>query len=145
MFSTEMLGAGCHIMGGRTMKIWELDWTEGKQYINLCTGNSHTIYTVKKRNLVDANGFTIHAEYRTSELADIDFEPYVDWSKVKVDTKIFVRDDENEAWSKRYFAKYENGNVFTFWFGFTSWTHPWVRPLTDWKYVKLAESGNENE
>ena len=33
------------------MKLWELDWTEGKQYRNLCAGNSHTMYTVEKRNV----------------------------------------------------------------------------------------------
>lgn len=28
----------------------------------------------------------------------------VDWSKVKVDTPVLVRDFENENWKKRYFA-----------------------------------------
>ena len=35
-------------------------------------------------------------------------EPETDWSKVEVDTPILVRADEEEAWLKRYFAKYEN-------------------------------------
>ena len=120
------------------MKLWELDWTEGKQYRNLCAGNSHIIYTVEKRNLVGANGFTIHAEYRTSELADIDFEPVADWSKVAVDTKVLVSDD-GENWRKRYFAKYEDGKIYVFINGATSW----VGGMTQrWKYTKLVESGD---
>ena len=35
-------------------------------------------------------------------------EPPVDWSKVAVDTPIFVRDSIEEMWKKRHFAKYEN-------------------------------------
>lgn len=123
------------------MKIWELDWTEGQQYK---ISHNGFIYTVKNGDLISL-GCDITEVYPMRIIMTIEFEPYTDWSKVKVDTKIFVRDDENEAWSKRYFAKYENGNVFTFWFGFTSWTHPWVRPLTDWKYAKLAESGDVDE
>ena len=123
------------------MKLWELDWTEGKQYRNLCAGNSHTIYTVEKRNLVGANGFTIHAEYRTSELADIDFEPCVDWSKVEVDTKILVSED-GTYWFKRHFAKYEKDVIYVFSSGRTSWSigsndGPGI---TQYKYAKLAES-----
>ena len=39
-------------------------------------------------------------------------EPPVDWSKVAVDTPILVRNSREEAWRKRYFAKYENGTVY---------------------------------
>ena len=38
-------------------------------------------------------------------------EPEVDWSKVKVDTPILVKDILKSEWIKRYFAKYENGRV----------------------------------
>ena len=33
-------------------------------------------------------------------------EPEIDWSKVKVDTPILVRNYENEEWEKRFFAKF---------------------------------------
>ena len=39
-------------------------------------------------------------------------EPEVDWSKVKVDTPILVKDILKSEWIKRYFAKYENGRVY---------------------------------
>lgn len=33
----------------------------------------------------------------------------IDWSKIAVDTPVFVRDSENDVWKCRYFAKYEYG------------------------------------
>ena len=62
-------------------------------------------------------------------------EPTVDWSKVEVDTKVFVSDDGND-WYKRYFARYENGIVYCWDMGATSWT---ARITNDWNYAKLAE------
>lgn len=63
-------------------------------------------------------------------------EPEIDWSKVTVDTPILVRDSEEEDWRKRYFAKYENGRVYAWSNGRTSWTKD---ALTIWIYAKLAE------
>lgn len=65
-------------------------------------------------------------------------EPEVDWSKVAVDTPILVRDSENSRWRKRYFAKYENGKVFAWNDGKTSWTNYDEEPLV-WNYAKLAD------
>ena len=64
-------------------------------------------------------------------------EPPVDWSKVAVDTPILVRDYNEQDWLKRYFAKYENGVVFSWAEGSTSWS---ARRTTRWKEAKLAES-----
>lgn len=64
-------------------------------------------------------------------------EPPVDWSKVAVDTPILVRDCEEEVWEKRHFAKYENGIVYTWRSGKTSWSGSGNR--TGWKMAKLAE------
>lgn len=64
-------------------------------------------------------------------------EPEIDWSKVEVDTPILVRQGKSGKWLERHFAKYENGNVYAWVDGQTSWTG------TDeikWKYAKLAES-----
>ena len=49
-------------------------------------------------------------------------EPEVDWSKVKVDTPILVRDMEGDEWTKRYFAKFIDGIVYAWMGGATSWT-----------------------
>ena len=66
----------------------------------------------------------------------------VDWSKVAVDTPILVRDSEEEAWRKRYFAKYYNGIVYAWGGGTTSWS---AERSTCWKMAKLAESEEKND
>ena len=61
-----------------------------------------------------------------------------DWSKVKVDTPILVRDTEYDEWEKGHFAKYENGKICVWCEGQTSWTAE--GDIAEWKYAKLAES-----
>ena len=68
-------------------------------------------------------------------------EPETDWSKVEVDTPILVRDFEGSDWFRRHFAKYENGTVYAWDGGDTSWSGGDV--MTMWKYAKLAESEEE--
>lgn len=68
-------------------------------------------------------------------------EPETDWSKVEVDTPILVRDFEGSDWFRRHFAKYENGTVYAWDGGDTSWSGGDV--MTDWKYAKLAEGEEE--
>lgn len=67
-------------------------------------------------------------------------EPKVDWSNVKVDTPILVRysEDGDEEWLKRHFAKYENGKVYTWFDGCTSWSAE--GHMVIWNHAKLAES-----
>lgn len=67
-------------------------------------------------------------------------EPEVDWNQVEVDTPILVRDSENTKWLKKYFAKYENGHVYVWNLGRTSWTAPNDKSVSAWSYAKLAES-----
>lgn len=66
-------------------------------------------------------------------------EPPVDWSKVPVDTKILVRDSENEKWIKRYFAKFEDGKIFAWNNGATSFSRKSVCDFSWWNQGKLAE------
>ena len=66
-------------------------------------------------------------------------EPPVDWSKVAVDTPILVRNREEDAWRRRYFATYENGIVYAWSGGTTSWS-AYSSDIGDWKMAKLAES-----
>ena len=65
-------------------------------------------------------------------------EPEVDWSKIKIDTPILVRDFEDAKWAKRHFAKYEDGKVYAWSNGVTSWTTEGHGVM--WNYAKLAES-----
>ena len=66
-------------------------------------------------------------------------EPETDWSKVAVDTPILVRNGDNEEWNKRYFAHYENRNIYAWINGRTSWASIDDDDVYPWKYAKLAE------
>lgn len=66
--------------------------------------------------------------------------PKVDWSKIKVDTPILVRQGEKGQWLERHFAKYENGRVYAWIDGQTSWTGT---GKTKWKYAKPVEESEE--
>ena len=67
-------------------------------------------------------------------------EPEIDWTKVPVDTPIYVRDYENESWKKRYFAEYCNGKIYAYPCGATSWSFdPDDAKLSKWEEVKIAE------
>lgn len=71
----------------------------------------------------------------------------VDWSKVKVDTPIYVRDNvkdsngDKEEWYPRHFAKFENGKVHAWTGGGTSFTtKKGENSCYEWNYAKLAEN-----
>ena len=69
-------------------------------------------------------------------------EQQVDWSKVKVDTPIYVTNsngNKNE-WYPRHFAKFENGTVYAWTDGGTSFTVKSEDDCYEWNYAKLAES-----
>ena len=68
-------------------------------------------------------------------------EPPVDWSKVPVDTPILVRDEDEEKFKKRHFAKYANEKVYAWNMGTTSWTAD-ENCVTTWNCAKLAEPNN---
>ena len=77
---------------------------------------------------------------KTEKWANSEYvEPPVDWSKVAVDTPILVRNSKEEVWEKRHFAKYENGIVYAWVAGETSWSAV-SSNMTDWKMAKLTES-----
>lgn len=73
----------------------------------------------------------------TKELV-FDRKLFVDWSKVAVDTKILVSDD-NVDWYKKHFAKFEDGIIYAFYSGATQWSND-NQAFCHWNYAKLAES-----
>lgn len=60
----------------------------------------------------------------------------------KVDTKIYVKDNIHNNWIKRYFARYEEGKIYAWDSGHTSWIAGSENCATSWKYAKLAEEEN---
>lgn len=95
-------------------------------------------------DLQDRYGEPISKKYYLSTIAELDFEEVIDWSKVAVDTKIMVADYDSDgevvAWRERHFAKYENGEVYAWVDGKTSFT---TKHDTKWNYVKLYKEGEE--
>ena len=65
-------------------------------------------------------------------------EPEVDWSEVEVDTPILVTNFEDGKWRQRYFAKFEDGKVYAWVDGGTSWSSD--NKTHKWNYAKLAEN-----
>ena len=65
----------------------------------------------------------------------------IDWSTVKVDTKIRVSNFEGDLWRRRYFAFYENGKVYAFDSGKTSWSAGTnnLSDLIPWDLAEVVE------
>lgn len=87
------------------------------------------------------NRVDIRSTCFTEENQQIDIAEYlgiVDWSKVAVDTPIFVRNRIEDMWKCRYFAKYEDGKVYTWCGGRTSWSNVIAYEPVNWEYAELA-------
>lgn len=69
----------------------------------------------------------------------MDYEILVDWSKVSVDTKVLVRNNKDEEWENRHFAKYEDGKVYCWNDGKTSFTVDASIKKISWNFAKLYE------
>ena len=65
-------------------------------------------------------------------------EPEVDWSKVKVDTPIYVQDCISDIWYPRYFAKFKDRQVYAWYDGKTSFSVG-SDDAIPWAYAKLAD------
>ena len=128
------------------MKIWEIMKEEniGKKY----RIDSGTLFKVVKdeeaillkTNLSDKDFTDI---YNSFGIIERDFEEVIDWSKVPVDTKILVRVSEHNEWNKRHFAKFENGFIYAWDNGKTSFTSNTKVSYTAWQQAKLYEEGDE--
>lgn len=95
----------------------------------------------------DESGDSITETYFLDKLLELDFEEVVeigiDWKNIPVDTPLLVRDGSG-AWKRRYFAKYENGKIYAFAQGRTSFSGS-KDCVTSWKNAKLfEEEGGEN-
>lgn len=61
----------------------------------------------------------------------------VDWSKVPIDTPIYVRNSELDDWTPRYFAGCSCGTVLAYRNGVSSFTSI-AKGASPWNYAKLA-------
>ena len=81
---------------------------------------------------------SIYDIYCFDTILQLEFEEIFDWSKVQVDEKLLVSDD-GETWRHGHFAKFENGVVYTWYFGSTSFTVRDQNKFDAWKFAKLSQ------
>ena len=127
------------------MKVWELE--EGKEYTSnaLCDLET-TKYKIIDGELYYSNPTINYGDYmksgmeynRASYLDFAEYTPPIDWSKVKVDTKVLCLCSDGTL-VKRHFAKYENGSIYTWCYGTTQFTHDESYGMAKWilESVKL--------
>ena len=66
-------------------------------------------------------------------------EPKIDWTKVPIDTKVWVRDFNDAEWLPRHYAGYSNGLYCTYPEGCTSFTTTKGKlTVNRWSQCKLA-------
>ena len=70
------------------------------------------------------------------EWANSEYIKFVDWNKIQVDTPILVKNRQGEIWYHRYFYKYDNGKIYSWEGGTTSWSNSGF--CEDWEMAKLA-------
>lgn len=131
------------------MKAWEICKKEnvGKVYKD-SEGNKWVV--TENKNMYDKNDLLYDLEdlngyphgFAISEIAELDFEEVIDWSKVPVDTKILVSNFGTKQY-KAYFAKYEDGKIYAWDSGRTSFTAGFENNMACWDYVKLYKEGEE--
>ena len=95
----------------------------------------------------DESGNSITENYFLGKILELDFEEVVeigiDWENIPIDTPLLVSNGRG-AWKKRHFAKYEDGKVYAFVQGRTSFSGS-KDCVTSWKIVKLfEEEGRED-
>ena len=74
-------------------------------------------------------------------------EEYNKWESVKVDTKILVRRNKRDSWKYRHFHKYENGEVYAYIDGKTSFTtigEDCTTVSIPWAEAKLYDEESED-
>lgn len=94
------------------MKITELE--EGKEYIKESNGYLYKVVGSGLFYREDKDSEWISSAMLYTDAIKSNFTPYipsVDWSKVEVDTPIYVWDDDINTKFPRHFVKYENGFI----------------------------------
>ena len=123
------------------MKITEIVWEDGIRYVD----SEGVIWEVDCNvgtliGMVEGRTVTIEQIYHVADLLMMEFEDVVDWSQVEVDTRVTVwNTDFNSFKRKRYFAKYEDGLIYVFGDGRTSWNALDENDLTAWDCGELVE------
>lgn len=118
-------------------KILDIACSGSKIAVNKATSEPIACYELECKDCLFKTHSYVYCGDITKKWANSEYvEPPIDWSKVAVDTPILVRDNIFSKWVKRYFAKYENGAVYAWSNGTTSWSGDRCTP---WKLAKLPD------
>lgn len=141
-YSTEMIDEkATRRLNGDWLSICEIDWTEGAKYIDSVEGLKWEVRDGDLFMLKNGVKLSYMRMQYTSKMRFKKLE--TDWSKVAVDTKIWVSNDKVK-WQKAHFAGYHKEKVVAFPYGKSDWTCG-VDLLKKWNYAKLAEEEEQNE
>ena len=131
------------------MKLHEIDFEcRNKKYAFKSPDGVNTVCRVSGNgeNILIVGGkydaYCLDEAYRLRQISEFDFEEYVDWENVKIDTPIWVRNSNVVNWLPRHFAKYEDDEVFAFNHGKTSHATN-MKDIALWKYARLDEPSEE--
>lgn len=142
----RIMGKECKTMTNREKfaeKILDIACNGSKIAVNKATLEPIACYELECKDCLFNTHSYGYCGDKTEKWANSEYvEPPVDWSKVAVDTPILVRDKIFYQWVKRYFAKYENGSVYAWSNGTTSWSGDRCTP---WKLAKLPERSSNGE
>lgn len=120
-----------------------------KEVFEKCNNGDYVIDNYKRRWKVDNGELTVsclwptfYNLYTLKEITELEFKKVydVDWSKVEVDTKILVSNDD-KRWYHAHFAMFENDTIYTFSDGTTSFTCECNIAFEPWQYAKLYKEG----
>ena len=109
--------------------VWELDGTKEDFCAYIVGGEGYVVLTI---------------HYTHKQLVDMEFEEYVDWSKIPIDTKILVWNKTNKQKFHRHFAGVDNvtGKVKAWNTGQTSFT---TSITSVWDYAELYKEEEKGE
>ena len=108
--------------------VWELDSTKDDFCAHI--GDYYAVLTI---------------HYTHKQLVDMEFEEYVDWAKVPIDTKILVWSNGNKQKEKRHFAGVDDatGKVKAWNTGQTSFTTTSI--TSTWENAELYKEEEKGE
>ena len=87
--------------------------------------------------LVNEEGESLTDKFMASNILEMEFKEFINWSTVEIDTPIYVKKFESMDWVPRHFAKYENCKVYAWLDGKTSHSVNDNTEMSEWNYARL--------
>ena len=87
--------------------------------------------------LVNEEGESLTDKFMASNILEMEFKEFINWSTVEIDTPIYVKKFESMDWVPRHFAKYENCKVYAWLDGQTSHSVNDNTEIFEWEYARL--------